>query len=149
MNNIPEITSDKFVEFQITEVVDPDSYLFHEIYRLWPLDIKPSSTEFETELLKNRSKTGAMCFAMLHNNKLIGANWLYPPNQYYLSFSIPFLPGEYVSTGTFIVPGYRGMGASKFLKISGLNIAKQKGILSVISMSSVKNVPSVKMNLAT
>ena len=149
MDKIPEITSEKFNEFQVIELTDPECALFHEIIRIWPQETKPCDIQYVTEFLRERSKNGAMCFVLLHKDKLIGANWLYPPNYYYLNFNIPFLPGEYVSTWTFIVSEYRGMGVSKFLKSYCLNMAKQRGIPSVISHILVKNTPSIRMNFST
>jgi len=149
MDDIPEVTSEKFNEFQVIELTDPDCALFREIYRLWPLETRPNNEESVVRLLRERSETGAMCFVILHKDKLVGANWMYPPNHYYLHFNIPFTPGEYVSAWTFIVSEYQGMGLSKFLKSHCLHIAKQKGINSIISLTSVKNTPSVKMNLGS
>ncbi len=149
MDDIPEIKSEQFDEFQIIELTDPDSDLFHEMYRVWPLETRPGDIQCVAEVLRERSKNGAMCFVILLKDKVVGANWLYLPDNYYLHFDIPFLPGEYISTWTFVVSEYRGIGVGKFLKRYSLNMAKQRGVTSLINLTSVKNTPSIKMYLSS
>jgi GNAT superfamily N-acetyltransferase len=146
LKNIPDFVSN-LKDLQFMEIDNPDCDIFKEIYKVWPRDdTKPNDETYMTELLRNRSENGAMCFVLLHEGHVIGANWLYSPNHYYLHFKIPYLPGEYISTWTFIVPDHRGIGASKFLKSNCLKIAKQRGISSVISITSSKNIVSIRMN---
>src|SRR4030042_879465 len=146
MDKIPDMTS-QFNNFRVIEIPDPDCALFGEIYRVCPSETRPNDEKYIKELLRERSKNGIMCFVLLHKDHLAGANWLSRPNHYYSNLAIPYLPDEYISYWTFIVSSYRGMGASKLLKSSSLCIAKQKEISSVISISSVKNTPSIRMNL--
>jgi GNAT superfamily N-acetyltransferase len=148
MENIPDLAS-QFKNFQFKEIKDPDCAIFGEIYRLWPSETRPNDADYIAEILREHSKTGAMCFVLMHEDHLIGATWISRPNHYYLHFKIPYLPGECISHWTFIISSYRGKGASKFLKSGSLLIAKQKGISSVISLVSIKNTPSIKMAIGS
>ena len=146
LENIPDykLKSDKY---SLVEVEDIESDLFKEIFPVWPSDdTKPNDSEYVTAMLRDRSKTGAMCFVLVYENHVVGGTWFFRPNDYYLHFKIPYQPGDYISTWTFIVPKHRGIGGSKYMKTRCLRIAKERGIPSMISISSMDNIPSVKMN---
>ena len=146
LENIPDfnLKSDKY---SIMEINDIESDLFKQILEVWPSDdTKPNNLENVTEVLRESSKTGAMCFALVYENCVVGATWYYLPNNYYLHFKIPYQPGDYISTWTFIVPNHRGIGGSKYMKTCCLRTAKERGISSIVSISSMDNTPSVKMN---
>ncbi len=147
MDKIPDL-SQRFENFKIVEICDPDSNLLEEMYHVWPSETRPGDISNAKELMRERTSKDVMCFALLDNDRLVGATWISRPNNYYLNLNIPYLSGEYVSYWTFIVPDYQGRGMSKFLKIYSLLIARQKGIFSIISLSSIKNTPAIKMNLS-
>ena len=143
METIPEVAG-PLDNLEVLEIARPDALLLQEMSRVWPHEFGPRDAQYVANVVGAHSANGALCLMLRCEGRFGGALWVSRPNPYYSHLSIPYLPGEHIAQNLFIVPQYRGMGASKFLLSRGLKIASQRGVSSVLGLVSVDNTPSLR-----
>lgn len=146
MDMIPDV-SVSLHNFEFREVTSINSPYIEELYRVYPPEFGPSDPEYVSRVLQQYFDSGAWCFILCHEERLVGAFWLSQPNHWYASLNIPYLLNEYVVQNLFIVPIYRGCRASEFLLVNGLEIARQRGVSSVLAIIKATNSASLRTHL--
>jgi GNAT superfamily N-acetyltransferase len=146
METIPEVAvpSD---DPEVLEVSAPYDLIMEEMCHVYPPEFGPCDTEYVMKVLQQYSADGAWCFAARHKARLVGAFWLSRPNHWYAGLNLPYLSNEYVVQNLFVVPSYRGNGASKVLLRYGLGVGRRRDVPSVLSLIPAGRTASVKVHV--